>query len=97
MYSVDECVSRARKACVEMFGQRFVEEHKKDFCSTRYEDKENHIVEYSLLYAPYREPNSGNNITIQETQFEYYASVVVDMTDGSVIKDPDSRKTRLPA
>lgn len=97
MLTVDECVRIARNACINMFGEEFVNKHKEGFSSARCADPETGLFEYTLLYAPLdRDDMESSRFLIDNRPFDYYASVVVDMKTGEVIVDPDKSKTKLP-
>lgn len=97
MKSLNECVKIAQNACIDMFGKSFVDQHKPEFCSLRYENKEQNTFEYSLLWAPFEEDEEYDGLRIGGKPFDYYASVIVDMITGSCIKDPNPDKTKLPS
>ncbi len=97
MLNIDKCIELARNTCINMFGQDFVKQHKADFSSLQYEDKDLHRFEYSLLYAPLEEVKENGMICIGGEPFDYYVSVIVDMVTGVVYPDSDPAKTKLPA
>ena len=97
MKSLNECIKIAQNACIDMFGKGFVDQHKPEFCSLRYEDRERKVFEYSLLWAPFDDSEEYDGLRIGGKPFNYYASVVVDMATGICIQDPDPAKTKLPS
>ena len=97
MLTENECVKIAQKACIDMFGKEFVNDHKDGFSSTRYQNPDTGQFEYSLLYAPlYKDNLDERRLRIDKRLFDYYASVLVDMRTGEVNIDPDDSKTKLP-
>lgn len=97
MLTKDVCVRIAREKCVQMFGEDFVNAHKSDFSSSRFFDMENSILEYTLLFSPVDTSKKENKISIKETPFDYYVSVIVNMKDRNVYVNPDTELTKLPA
>ncbi|MDO4479056.1 MAG: hypothetical protein Q4B73_08495 [Lachnospiraceae bacterium] len=90
MLSDEQCLLIAREKCEALFGEKFIREHRPEFCSTRYSD--NKLFEYSLLWSPFDDEPTG--IVIEEKPFDYYVSVIVNKVDGSVIVDESM--TKLP-
>ena len=68
MLSYEECRIIARNKCADMFGWDFVDEHKPEFCSQTYVDKENNLMEYTLLWSPFEDKakNEEARIVIEE-------------------------------
>lgn len=97
MKSIQECVKIAQATCINMFGADFVSQHKPEFCSLRHEDKDRHLFDYTLLWAPFDDSKELKGLQIGGGRpFDYYASVIVNMMDGTVRIDPDPNKTKLP-
>ena len=97
MKSLNECIKIAQNACIDMFGKDFVDQHKHEFCSLRYENKEQMVFEYSLLWAPFKDKKEHEGLRIGGEPFDYYASVIVNMITGVCVQDPDPNKTKLPS
>ena len=97
MKSAAECLKIAQDACIGMFGANFVSHHKPEFSSLQYVDEESHLFGYTLLWAPFRTSGEYKGLNIGGGHpFDYYASVIVNMLDGTVRKDPDPNNTKLP-
>lgn len=80
----NELMKVAFKSCVDMMGYDFVRE-RKDLILSCYGYRDN-LFNYTLLVNE-KEPKFEKKITIDETPFDYHATVYVDVNTGEVTRD----------